>query len=876
MKKIFFFAVSALTLASCSTEGLVDDWFGGGKDGAISFVMGQKNMTRSYQDMQKTGHYNFGVFAYKSTETVTPVMPNYLVGYYDENNAYQQSGTTVGDPNGLEDGLSYWMYEGMGNAEYNGTYAGEAITDMFKSNNANQYLKFWDNSAATTAFYAYAPYINGAGTVTYVDGTAQDATGGDTYVMCFPNGTIEAQMVEDGESVNNSEYMYSFNKVAKANYGHDVALNFKRLNAKVNIKFWEDVPGYKVRILNLKEGEYTGVQAAAAVKNPNHPEAAAAAPYNTLTYGVYGYAGGKFYSKNGVKIRFATTPEVVKQFVGTEQTNATPLVFTSPVESQIGETRFTAAQSPSTYYAIPKGQGENLLAGTTTDFSNAGTAEDAIYGVTGLTFHVSYELTAEDTGERIVVKNATVHVPYDYCNWKANTHYTYIFKITRNSNGSTEENPTIDPTDPEVPEVQALYPIVFDNCTVEDWDEIEGEWNISDGDEVAYHDIQLSAYSLATNGGTIHIDDITDKDTYAGHGIDWAKVKVYDPAGNEVNYYVEADHNIVVPATAAAGVYTVEYTCPAPANAHVTHPMTWTETFWVGNAYTLTTDLEEVATNGGADAALVMTATKDGSNVTAAAAAAHQIKIGYPDNFTPEQKANVYVDETTGKVVVKKEATPGTYQLVYTVDEGKTVMVAKKEFNVVDKNFTLTQTNIVNKAGGNKIYGSQNADATHVYTVEGPTGHKATVTAGTNEIVIANGSAEGTYTVTYTVNGGTASEVVYTKEFTVKNQYGVTLSKDYLNSMVGTSADGEESTDAITVSLTKNLVATSADFTSKLKVVAADAENTVAGDANFSFTWDGSANTYTLKVKRGAAKKQYKVVYTGQTGVYAVKTFIVQ
>lgn len=377
MKKIFFYATASLVLAGCASDEIVDVLDAGqtGKSKEIHFTTNQKNITKATA-LNKAGHYNFGVFGYKSTDLVNPVMPNYLVGYYDDNKAYQQAGTTVGDADGREDGLSYWMYEGMGSSEYQGTYAGAALTPAFTSNNANQYLKYWDNAAATTAFYAYAPYINSGvkSTVTYVDGTAQAATGNDTYVMCFPNGSIEAGM----DNAALSEYMYAYNKVAKANYGHDVALQFKRLNAKVNIKFWEDVPGYKVRILDLSSS-HEGVQAAASIKEAGQ--------------GDFGYRGGKFYKKNGVKISFASTPETMKQFVGTTQTNSEPLVFKAPEDAAIGTNRYTASASASTYYAIPKGQSNKLLAGTSTDFTDAGAAEDGDFALTGFTFHVTYELT---------------------------------------------------------------------------------------------------------------------------------------------------------------------------------------------------------------------------------------------------------------------------------------------------------------------------------------------------------------------------------------------------------------------------------------------------------------------------------------------------
>ncbi|MDD7404630.1 MAG: hypothetical protein PUG32_01970, partial [Bacteroidales bacterium] len=112
--------------------------------------------------------------------------------------------------------------------------------------------------------------------------------------------------------------------------------------------------------------------------------------------------------------------------------------------------------SQTTYYAIPK-------------------AND-----TGLTFRLSFTLKSE-TGETIKVNNAAVFVPKDNCKWEANKAYTYVFKITKNATGTTKPG-TIDPSDPTIPG-NALFPIVFDNCMVEDWDPvtpIESEHNIND------------------------------------------------------------------------------------------------------------------------------------------------------------------------------------------------------------------------------------------------------------------------------------------------------------------------------------------------------------------------------------------------------------
>ena len=87
----------------------------------------------------------------------------------------------------------------------------------------------------------------------------------------------------------------------------------------------------------------------------------------------------------------------------------------------------------------------------------------------GFTFHVSYQLIAEDNGEVITVHDARVYVPADVVDWKPNTRYLYAFKFTVNSTGTTDPNVNVDVTDPTVPATSNVYPIVFDGATIEDY-----------------------------------------------------------------------------------------------------------------------------------------------------------------------------------------------------------------------------------------------------------------------------------------------------------------------------------------------------------------------------------------------------------------------
>lgn len=423
---------------SCANEDLVVDnsLKADKQQKGMCFSSSIKHITKAAPaKLQDFKRYNFGVFGYKSTDPTYPVIENYLVGYNDDANKRgyymtTDSQTTLGDKTETVDGQSYWSYEKLGYADY--TYAGEdgyikASETSLMSNYANQYLRYWDEAAPNTTFYAYSPYINGSGTVTFDNGTK---------VL-----TIPSQSLKDGyDQPQLYEYMWAAKTVAKDDYGKDVQLSFKRLNAKVNIKFWEDIEGYSIQIIDLKEGTYNGVQAAAAI------------------YSGSAYSAGEYYSETGYSIDFSTSviSPVITETPGTTVNNLRPLVFKVPVETAIGTDKASASASPTTYFALPKNN------------------------TTGFTFHVSYELTST-TGEKIIVRNASVFVPSDKCNWKANNAYTYVFRITKNSNGSTDsdDDPSIDPTDPDVGSEKALYPIIFDGANVEDWTPDESDHTIS-------------------------------------------------------------------------------------------------------------------------------------------------------------------------------------------------------------------------------------------------------------------------------------------------------------------------------------------------------------------------------------------------------------
>ena len=552
MKKVLILACAALT--ACTND--ID--LGPNKEqietlsNAIGFQMAKKNMTttKGTEALNKAGHYNFGVWGYKASTGVGEplIMANYLVGFGDGSKGYKMDATTQttwGDPSNSKDGQSQWAYEMLGSSEYNhmtddGYYKNDQTAYM--SNIANQYLRYWDLSAPTTNFYAYAPYVNKNATSTEV------TFDNNTKTMTFPDGSIVAGYDKRADN----EYMYAATQVKSADYGKDVSLVFKRLNSKINIKFYEDIAGYYVQILNLSDTYNKGVYARPAKR--------------TGTAAPYAYLPGKLMTKTGVTITFSgtefTTPSISDwQTTTTSNQSDKSLTFEAPAAT-IGTTKLEATPSTTTYYAIPK----NKIA------SETGAAEDL--KDVGFTFHVTYKLIST-TGEEITVKDATVFVPAENCEWQCNKAYTYIFRITKNSNGSTGNVTVPDPdgTGGVTPgEEAALYPIVFDGCTVTDYDNVDvpstGEgFEITDGTFNYYLTLSASTLSKATGATPITVYAYKKTDGTADTFATISDLKITNASGEDKTtsdfdlITIGAAPQIAAKTAASSGeTYTLKYT----------------------------------------------------------------------------------------------------------------------------------------------------------------------------------------------------------------------------------------------------------------------------------------------------------------------------
>lgn len=571
-------------------------------DGRISFTQKVGNTTRADNRAETAGHYEFGVWGYKGAAadkvyTEGDVMTKYLVAYGDNttgdaNNNYKDlsgrattyapdanDGTTTVAP----DGVSTWFYEGLGSPEGSHKEQTGTNADHVVPSAALQSLKYWDKSKDYHNFFAYMPYYGTQNTDQDVTIAAASSTGADitfsaaTHFYTDPvagaqvaKNTKFADQVSGNrekyntEILNANEALYAAVSRSKSasEYEKDVPLKFQHVNAKIKVAIWEAIPGYKVELLDLvpsaisitggTTAAYTDVALTPATKaqaiehenkaqttvissinpQPTYPvvgtikaasvqEGASGTDRATLSY--TNTAGNSVDATTGknANLRFTKASDMATSYDFRTETG----VSAPKIISEVGGTSATVLNT--TYYALP-----NSVNGTSF-LTNSGSDN------TGYTFHVTYRLLPEDGSAATTVYDARVWVAPDFCHWQDGKQYTYIFKITTSSNGTTdpnikaediftssgETNPYVDPEDPRVPEDPALKPIVFDGVTIEDYTP-EGTGHNNGSDDVDTWQISNVESWPAFYTGTKPTDEtlynyrycnyLTNKDVYKG------------------------------------------------------------------------------------------------------------------------------------------------------------------------------------------------------------------------------------------------------------------------------------------------------------------------------------------------------------------------
>lgn len=435
MNKYFLLAASALALASCSSDDFLGENPGNGQNAANSVINfggetgkttragGGTSVGAAAADLLGEKFYVLGTKGTlpNNSPTTSIVFDNYQVNW-DKNTA----GTTA-------DNTNDWRYVGVPKT---GLHAGSEITE--------QTIKYWDYSASQYDFIAYSVGKNELRT----SGNAEDGkivgtaittpTDANNYISYSLTGKTIADLKEcyytDVTTVKNDG--------TKANYSKPVKFTFKNLTAKVRVAFYETIPGYTV----------SGIE---FYKNTTDPKADLNANKEAILFTT---GADQYLSTDGeIQVTYPKVGSINKD------DKAYNKAFVSVVE---GNNNTTKELGLGNVNYNDKG----FLNDNAKNANMAGDDKKSYFTPVlpaeghALTLRLNYTLTSTDgSGETIKVYGATAVVPASYTAWQPNYAYTYIFKISDNTNGATS-------TATGTPE--GLFPITFD-AVVADVDNVD-------------------------------------------------------------------------------------------------------------------------------------------------------------------------------------------------------------------------------------------------------------------------------------------------------------------------------------------------------------------------------------------------------------------
>ncbi len=424
MNKFFIAAASALALASCSSDDFLGEIQGNEQNGAtsaINFGGDTGKITRATTKGNAAAELlenNFVVVGFKGNKTAEANNEVYAFDHYNVN-------FKEGSAFSTESNRAGWEYVNQ-DMKVKGT---EPAASLAQSGASQQTIKYWDHSCASYDFIAFSMGKKDAAskyaTPTHVDkGHLKDAA----YTLSGNVNTLSECYISDMKTVTEPNY----NKTS-------VSMSFRHLASKVRMALFEIVPGYVISDVKF----YTDTEATSTTTNPE----------GTLI--------GKFNNSGTLTVYFPTTG--TKHATEKDYNKAHVKFTASTVAGEVGVLNHKG------FGAVKYGNQDEgaISAGSTYLSQNAAKPSycgDGYQNVlpsegaaSAITLRIDYKLTSVDgSNETINVKGATATVPAEYTEWKSGYAYTYIFKISPDTNGSTGGSST------------GLTAISFDAVVVDD------------------------------------------------------------------------------------------------------------------------------------------------------------------------------------------------------------------------------------------------------------------------------------------------------------------------------------------------------------------------------------------------------------------------
>ena len=425
MKKYIFLAASALTLASCSSDDFLGDTPGStptSANSAIKFDGNAGKISRATSNTASTTQgkldYQFKIYGVKSgtDNKYSKVFENYSIWY---NTTKTTSNTND------------WEYVAGAGVITTGETANPTKITL----NDAQTIKYWDYASDNYHFVAGSPIEN------FDYELDQNGNIASAKIKGL-GGHIEANSGTTATTFN-PVYVAKPKVVAKTDYQKPVQFEFVRQQSMVRVGIYETIPGYEITEINFyKQGE-NGL-----VKEENNHNI-------ILTSAISDYFVGGNSVNGTINYNWAgTTPSYTFQYTGNYEKSKN--WYAGALENGVKAT----TSAPTTIQDLYGTDGD-MDANNGYFIVMPTLASEA----SPILIKCDYTLKSTDgSNEEIHVKGATAAIPAAYSKWENNTRYTYLFKISENTNGTTGDSN----------DQAGLYPITFDAAVTEMTDKTEG------------------------------------------------------------------------------------------------------------------------------------------------------------------------------------------------------------------------------------------------------------------------------------------------------------------------------------------------------------------------------------------------------------------
>ena len=532
MNKFFIAAASALALASCSSDDFLGEIQGNEQNGAtsaINFGGDTGKITRATTKGNAAAELlenNFVVVGFKGNKTDAANNENYAFDHYNVN-------FKDGSAFSTESNRAGWEYVNQ-DMNVKGT---KPAASLAQGGASQQTIKYWDHSCKSYDFIAFSMGKKDAAseyaTPTHVD---KDNLATAAYTLSGNVNTLSECYISDMKTVTEPNY----NKTS-------VSMSFRHLASKVRMALFEIVPGYVISDVKF----YTD---ATSTTTDNTEGTLIGGFNNSGTLTVYfpttgtDHAAEKDYNKAHVRFTKSTTAGEtgVLNFKKFGAVN-----YNNQVEGTI--------PAGKTYLSQNAAEPSYCGAG----YQNVLPSEGA---ASAITLRIDYKLTSVDgSNETINVKGATATVPAQYTEWKSGYAYTYIFKISQDTNGSTGGTST------------GLTAISFDAVVVDD------EANGLQETITTVSDNSFTTYGYKDNKVTTNGNEyVNGTDIYA---------TVYVPAAGETAAKTVAPQKLYTVTLESGATQTINEASVANAlekGSNDTAKKTWTVTDYAGKKMVVT------------------------------------------------------------------------------------------------------------------------------------------------------------------------------------------------------------------------------------------------------------------------------------------------